>query len=155
GAGVAALALLLVGPVAPAKLATVAIAIALVWLVASRIAARRFQAALAAPLGIRAQRRDAPRRIDLQTLERRTAAAGGAAARDAALARAALARAGVDPAALADHLRHDEPAVRASMFEQLARSPSPSLRGELRASIEIEDDDRALALGIKALAIAG
>jgi Cyclic nucleotide-binding domain len=155
GAAIAALALLLVGPVAPATLAGVAIAIALVWLVASRIAARRFQAALAAPLGIRAQRRDDPRRIDLETLEQWTAVAGGDDAREAALARAALARARVDPADLADHLRHDEPAVRASLFEQLARSPSPSLRGELRAAIEIEDDDRALALGIKALAIAG
>jgi len=41
------------------------------------------------------------------------------------------------------------------MFAQLARTPVPALRGELRAALAIEDDDRALALGIKALTLAG
>jgi len=158
GAAVAALVLLQIGPVAlrnPARLAGVAIAIAVVWAVAARIAARRFQTALAAPLGIKQTRRDDPRRIDLDTLERWTAAAGSDDRKLAALARAALARARIDATDLADHLRHDEPAVRAALFDQLARSPAQTLRGELRAAIGIEDDDRALVLGIKALSIAG
>jgi hypothetical protein len=152
----AALALLWLGPAAlrePALLAAVAIAIAIAWAIAARVAARRFQRALAAPLGIRQARGDA-QRIDLDTLERWTHAAGSGDAKHAALARAALARARVDATDLADHLRHDEPAVRAALFDQLARSPAPALRGELRAAIGIEDDERALVLGIKALAIA-
>ncbi len=48
--------------------------------------------------------------------------------------RAVLARARVDATDLADHLRHDEPAVRAALFDQLARAPTPALRGELRAA---------------------
>jgi hypothetical protein len=158
GMAIAALALLAIGPVAvrsPSKLALVAIAIALIWAVAARIAARRFQVALAAPLGIRSTQREDARRIDLDTLERWTQAAATDDERPAALARAALARARVDAADLADHLRHDDPAVRAALFDQLARTPTPALRGELRAAISIEDDDRALALGIRALAIAG
>src|SRR5262249_43127332 len=114
--------------------------------------------ALAAPLGIAARRVDDPIRIDLATLERWTQAAGDDDPRAAALARAALARARVDVTDLAAHLRHDEPAVRAAPFDQLAPgpgAPAPALRGELRAAVMIEDDDRALALGIKALALAG
>jgi len=157
GTAAAALALFAIGPSAlrqPAALAGVAIAIALVWAIAARVAARRFQTALAAPLGIRQSHAD-DTRIDLDTLERWTHAAGADAPKQAALARAVLARARVDATDLADHLRHDEPAVRAALFDQLARAPSPALRGELRAAIGIEDDDRALVLGIKALALAG
>jgi hypothetical protein len=153
----AALALLAVGPSAlrePALLAAIAIAVAVAWAITARIAARRFQTALAAPLGIRHTHGDA-QRIDLDTLERWTRAAGADDPRQAALARAALTRVRVDATDLADHLRHDEPAVRAALFDQVARVPAPALRGELRAAIGIEDDDRALVLGIKALAIAG
>ena len=129
------------------------IVFAIAWGVAARVAARRFQAALAAPLGIHETRRDDPRRIDLDTLERWTHAAGAGDPKHAALARATLARANIDATDLADHLRHDDPDVRAAMFDQLARAPAPGLRHELRAAIAIEDDDRALALGIKALTI--
>lgn len=158
GMAIAALALLAIGPAAvrsASTLALVAIGIALAWAIAARIAARRFQVALAAPLGIRSTQREDTRRIDLDTLERWTVAAGVDDERQAALARAALTRARVDATDLADHLRHDDPAVRAALFDQLARTPTPALRGELRAAIGIEDDDRALALGIRALAIAG
>ena len=159
-AGVVASAFVLfaIGPAIrrePARVALVAIAVAVVWAIAARVAARRFQNALAAPLGIREARREDPRRIDLETLERWTHAAGAGEVKVAALARAALQRARIDPSDLADHLRHDDDEVRAAMFDQLARTPVPALRGELRAAIAIEDDDRALALGIKALTIAG
>ena len=158
-AGLAAFALLLVGPqtllLHPARLAAIGIGVALAWWVVAIVAARRFQAALAAPLNIRTRRVDDPTQIDLTTLERWTQVAGDADPRTAALARAALARARVDATQLAEHLRHDEPDVRAALFDQLARAPSPALRGELRAAVIIEDDDRALALGLKALAIAG
>lgn len=154
----AALALLVAGPVAvqsPATLAAVACAIALAWVFATRVAARRFQAALAAPLGIRTTRAGDALRIDLDTLERWVHASGSGDAKDAALARAALLRARVDATDLADHLRHDGADVRAALFDQLAREPAPALHGELRAAIAIEQDDRALVLGIRALAIAG
>ena len=150
--------LFLIGPTLlheSTRVAAAAIAIAVVWAIAARIAAARFQRALAAPLGIQQARREDPRRIDLETLERWTEAAGGEQPAVAALARAALQRARVDPSDLADHLRHDEADVRAAMFAQLARTPVPALRGELRAALAIEDDDRALALGIKALTLAG
>ncbi|HEY5937463.1 MAG TPA: cyclic nucleotide-binding domain-containing protein, partial [Kofleriaceae bacterium] len=158
GAALAAVVLFLVGPSAlahPTALAGAAIAIAIVWAIAAQIAARRFQAALAAPLGITQVKLDDPSRIDLATLERWTHAAGDDDARTAGLARAALARARVDATDLADHLRHDEPAVRAALFDQLARRPTPALRGELRAAVQIEDDERALVFGMKALALAG
>jgi hypothetical protein len=158
GAAVSAYVLLELGPQVlrhPARIAVAAIGVAIVWGVLARVAARRFQAALGAPLGIREARVDDPRRIDLATLERWTHTAGAGEARLAALARAALARARVEPSDLADHLRHDEADVRAAMFDQLARSPAPELRGELRAALAIEDDDRALVFGIRALAIAG
>jgi hypothetical protein len=156
GAALAASILLALGPHAPrADIALAAIAVAVVWGITARIAARRFQAALGAPLGIRGARAADAHRIDLDTLERWTSAAGSGDAKLAALARAALAGARVEPSDLADHLRHDDPAMRAAMFDQLARSPAPSLRNELRAALAIEDDDRALALGIRALAIAG
>ncbi len=159
-AGVVASALVLfaLGPAIlrePAKVAVAAIGIALVWASVARTAARRFQSALAAPLRVREARRDDPRQIDLETLERWTHAAGAGDLKLAPLARAALARARIDPSGLADHLRHDEPEVRAAMFDQLARTPVPALRGELRAAIAIEANERALALGIKALTIAG
>ena len=156
-AAATAYVLLLLGPAIlrePAKVAGVAIAVAAVWAIAARTAATRFQRALAAPLGIQQVRREDPTRIDLETLERWTHAAGADTA-GAALARAALHRARVDPSDLADHLRHDDAEVRAAMFEQLARTPVPALRAELRAAIAIEDDDRALGLGIKALTLAG
>ncbi|HEV7559513.1 MAG TPA: cyclic nucleotide-binding domain-containing protein [Kofleriaceae bacterium] len=158
GAAAAALALLAIGPGAlasPTTLAATTIAIAFIWWIASQLAARRFQAALAAPLGIRTATRDDPRRIDLELLEAWTRTSGDPDARTAALARTALGRARVDASDLADHLRDDDPTVRAAMFEQFARAPIAALRGELRAAIAIEDDDRALALGIKALALAG
>jgi len=155
GASAAAGVLFAIGPTDPARLAGAAIAIAIVWGIAARVAAKRFQTALAAPLGMRAVRRDDPRRIDLETLERWTHAAGADDPKQAALARATLARARVDATDLADHLRHDDPEVRAAMFDQLARMPAPALRGELRAALAIEDDDRALALAIKALTMAG
>lgn len=159
GAVIAAAALLAIGPAAlanPQALAGTAMAIAVAWWVASQIAARRFQTALAAPLGIvAAVRRADPRRIDLASLERWTEVAGGDDARAAGLARAALTRARVDASDLADHLRHDSPAVRAALFDQVLRAPDPTLTRELRAAVAIEDDDRALALGIAALALAG
>lgn len=155
GAALAALVLLLVGPQPATRLAGIAIVVAIAWAIAARIAARRFQTALAAPLGIKETRVDDPRTIDLDTLERWTHAAGSDDPRVAALARASIARARVDATDLADHLRHDEPDVRGALFDQLARAPVHALRGELRAALAIEDDDRALALGIKALAIAG
>lgn len=158
GAAGAALVLLLVGPVAvqsPSRLAAVGMGIAIVWWIAGQVTARRFQAALAAPLGIRAHQAEDLRKIDLETLERWAEIAGGEDPRIAAIARAAMDRAQVAVSDLADHLRHDEAAVRTALFEQLARSPTPSLRGELRAAVEIEDDDRALAAGLKALALAG
>lgn len=158
GVVVSALVLFALGPAfrrEPKTVAFVAMGAAIIWAIAARIAARRFQAALAAPLGIREARRDDPRCIDLETLERWTHVAGAGEAKAAALARAALHRARVDPGDLADHLRHDDAAVRAAMFAQLARTPVATLRAELRAAIAIEDDDRALALGIKALTIAG
>lgn len=158
GAAAAALVLLVLGPAAlarPVALALAATAVALAAAVLARTAASRFQTALAAPLGIRSARRDDPRRIDLDTLERWSHATGDDDARTAALARAALARARVEPAELADHLRHDDPPVRAALFAQLARTPAAELRGELRAAIAIEDDDRALVAGIHALAVLG
>lgn len=158
-AGVAAFVLLLVGPqrflLHPVKLAAAGIAVALVWWLVAMVAARRFQAALAAPLKIQTARVDDPTQIDLATLERWTQAAGDADPKIAALARGALARAKVDATQLGEHLRHDEADVRAALFDQLARTPTPALRGELRAAVMIEDDDRAFALGLKALAIAG
>lgn len=158
-AGTAAFVLLLLGPAAllrhPLQLAGAAIAITAVWWFVAVAAARRFQTALAAPLNIRTRRFDDPTRIDLATLQRWTHAAGDPDPRAAALARAALARARVDAAQLAEHLRDDDPTVRAALFDQLARSPSPAVRNELRAAVMIEDDDRALALGLKALALAG
>lgn len=155
GAASAALVLLLVGPRPPVQLALAAMPVALVAAILARTAARRFQAALAAPLGIRTTRRDDPRSIDLDTLEQWTRATGDADPKLAALARAALARARVEPSELADHLRHDEPAVRAALYAQLARTPAAELRGELRTAIAIEDDDAALVAGIHALAILG
>ncbi len=158
GAAAAALVLLAIGPAAvahPTRLAAAAIGVAMIWWIAGQIAARRFQTALAAPLGIRAHQAEDLRKIDLETLERWSEFAGGDDPRTAALARAAITRARVAASDLADHLRHDEPAVRTALFDQLARSPTPSLRGELRAAVEIEDDDRALAAGLKALALAG
>lgn len=159
GAALAALALLAIGPGVfrhPAILAGAGCAIALVWFVVGQVSARRFQTALAAPLGIQTNVKvDDPTRIDLVTLERWTRAAGIDDPRTAALARAALSRARVVAADLGDHLRHDETAVRAALFDQLARAPSPALRNELRAAVMIEDDDRAFALGLKALALAG
>jgi hypothetical protein len=150
GAAAAAFGLLVVGPRSPLQLALAAMPIALVAAILARTAARRFQAALAAPLGIRSERRDDPRRIDLETLERWARATGDHDSRTAALARAR-----VEPADLTDHLRHDEPAVRAALYAQLARTPAPELRGELRTAIAIEDDDRALVAGIHALAMLG
>ncbi|MBA3463255.1 MAG: hypothetical protein H0T46_25080, partial [Deltaproteobacteria bacterium] len=158
GAAVAALVLLQIGPVAvahPTTLAAAAVGIAVIWSIAAQIGARRFQTALAAPLGIRSHRAEDLRTIDLETLERWSQMAGSDDPREAALARGVIARARVKASDLGDHLRHDEPAVRTALFEQLARSPTPELRGELRAAAEIEDDDRALAAAIKALAIAG
>jgi CRP-like cAMP-binding protein len=158
GAALAALVLLAVGPTAvghPTHLAAVAVGVALLWWIAGQTAARRFQTALAAPLGIRAHRAEDLRKIDLETLEQWSEVAGSDEPRTAALARAAILRARVDVSNLADHLRHDEASVRTALFDQLARSPTPSLRGELRAAVEIEDDDRALAAGLKALALAG
>ncbi|MBA3458016.1 MAG: cyclic nucleotide-binding domain-containing protein, partial [Deltaproteobacteria bacterium] len=158
GAALGALVLLWIGPSAvrnPRWLALGAMAVAVVWWIAGQITARRFQAALAAPLGIRARRTEDVRQIDLGTLERWSQVAGGDDPRAAGLARAALTRARVAASDLADHLRHDEPAVRAALFEQLARAPAPALRGELRAAVTIEDEDRPLALGLQALAIAG
>lgn len=161
GAALAALGALAVGPATlaqhPARLALAVGVIAAGWWLVGQITARRFQSALAAPLGIAAHARggDDLRRIDLATLERWSEAAGSLEPRTAGLARAALARVRVDATDLADHLRHDEPAVRAALFDQLARSPAPALRGELRAAVQIEDDDRALAAGLEALALAG
>lgn len=157
GAAAAALVLLLVGPVAitrPIELAGAAVVVALVWFAVAQVAARRFQTALAAPLNIRTHR-EAIGRIDLGTLEKWAAIAGGSEAHTAALARAAIARARVAASDLEDHLRHDEPAVRAALYEQLARVPAPELRAELRAAVMIEDDDHALALGLAALALSG
>ncbi|MBL9018656.1 MAG: cyclic nucleotide-binding domain-containing protein [Myxococcales bacterium] len=158
GSAIAAFVLLQIGPAAvahPTRLAAAAVGVAVLWAIAAQIGARRFQAALAAPLGIRAHRAEDLHTIDLDTLEKWSHVAGGEDAREAALARAALARAKVRASDLADHLRHDEPAVRTALFDQLARSPAPELKGELRAAVEIEDDDRALAAGLEALAIAG
>ncbi|MEP6864705.1 MAG: cyclic nucleotide-binding domain-containing protein [Deltaproteobacteria bacterium] len=157
-AAATAYVLFLIGPALlheSTRVATAAIAIAVVWAIAARITAARFQTALAAPLGIQQARREDSRRIDLETLARWTEAAGDEQPAVAALARAALQRARVDPSDLADHLRHDEADVRAAMFAQLVRTPVPALRGELRAALAIEDDDRALAFGIKALTLAG
>ncbi len=159
GAASSALALVVIGPIAfqrPILLAGAGIAVAVIWWIAARISARRFQTALAAPLAIGPQRVvEDPTRIDLETLEEWTHVAGDDDPTTAALGRAALARAQVDASQVADQLRHDEPAVRASLFDQIARSPSPALVRELRAAVQIEDDDRALVLGLKALAIAG
>ncbi len=158
GAAGAALALLELGSAGlahPVRLAGVMIAIAIPWWVFARLAGRRFQAALAAPLDIQTRRRADEATIDLETLERWTEVAGDDDRRTRALARAALAHTRVDASDLAEHLRHDEPAVRAALFEQLARTPSPALVRELRAAVQIEDDDRALVLGLEALAVAG
>ncbi|MEO8699178.1 MAG: cyclic nucleotide-binding domain-containing protein [Kofleriaceae bacterium] len=156
GAAVGALLLLAVGPRDPRVIAGTAIGFAVVWWIAAQLAARRFQAALAAPLDIQTSRRTGDHsRIELATLEQWTQQAGDDDPKIAALARAALARARVDATDLGEHLRHDDPAVRAALFDQLARSPSPALLRELRAAIQIEDDDRALVLALKALAIAG
>ncbi|MEO8843322.1 MAG: cyclic nucleotide-binding domain-containing protein [Kofleriaceae bacterium] len=158
GAAIAAYVLFLLGPAvlrSPTHVAAAAITIAAIWGIAARIAARRFQSALAAPLGIKEVRREDPRRIDVAVLERWTHAAGSGDPRSAALARAALTRARVDATDLADHLRHDEADVRAALFDQLVRAPVAALRGELRAAVAIEDDARALALGIQALTRAG
>ena len=99
GAGAAAFALLLVGPAIvqnPSALAGAGIGVAIVWWIVGQVAARRFQAALAAPLGIAGTRR-ADNTIDLDTLERWTAVAGdGADARAAGLAKVVLARARID-----------------------------------------------------------
>ncbi|MEQ1766805.1 MAG: hypothetical protein ABL859_05190, partial [Methylotenera sp.] len=153
GAASTALAILLLGPSAvehPTRLAVLTILVCLAWWAVAHAAARRFQAALAAPLGITARAvRPDPTRIDLATLERWTTEAGSDDARTAALARAALARARVDAETLGEHLTHDDPAVRAALFEQLARSPTPAMKNELRAAVAIEEDDRALALGMK------
>jgi hypothetical protein len=155
GALLAALVLLAIGPGAmehPDKLAAAGVAVAIVWFFVAQRAARRFQTALAAPLKIRAPRADDLSRVDLDTLERWSARAGSDDPRVSALATAALARARVPVVNLADHLRHDEPAVRAALFAQLVLSPAPELRNELRAAVMIEDDDRALALGLAAVA---
>ncbi len=158
GAALAALVMLAIGPVAlahPTTLAAVAIAVAVIWWLAGQVLARRFQAALAAPLNIRAHRAEDPTRIDLATLERWSHTAGADEPKAAALARAALARARVAASDLTDQLTHEDPAMRAALFDQLARAPVRALRSELRAATMIEDDDRAFALGLKAMAIAG
>ena len=158
GAATAAYVLLLLGPVVlrtPVTVAMTAIGIAAIWGITARVAARRFQSALAAPLGIKENRLEDPRRIDVGVLERWTHAAGSDDPNAAALARAALSRARVDASDLAEHLRHDDASVRAALFDQLVRTPIAALRGELRAAVAIEDDDRALGLGIQALTRAG
>jgi hypothetical protein len=155
GALLAAFVLLAIGPPAmksPDKLAAAGVAVAVIWFAVAQRAARRFQAALAAPLKIRAHRAENLQGLDLETLERWSALAGSDDLRTSALANAALARARVPVANLADHLRHDEPAVRAALFSQLVLAPAPELRNELRAAVMIEDDDRALALGLAAVA---
>ncbi|MDX2094255.1 MAG: hypothetical protein SFX73_40865, partial [Kofleriaceae bacterium] len=99
GAALAALVLLLVGPVAvnhPRQLAGAAVIVALAWAIVAQIGARRFQAALAAPLGIRTRRTEDLTRIDLDTLEKWSSIAGQDDAKVAGLARAVLARARVD-----------------------------------------------------------
>jgi Cyclic nucleotide-binding domain len=158
GAATAAYVLFLLGPVVlrtPVTVAAIAIGVAAIWGITARIAARRFQSALAAPLGIKENRLEDPRRIDIEVLERWTHAAGSGDPSTAALARAALTRARVDASDLAEHLRHDDADVRAALFDQLVRTPIAALRGELRAAVAIEDDDRALGLGIQALTRAG
>ncbi|CAN5915701.1 hypothetical protein BH11MYX2_BH11MYX2_29120 [soil metagenome] len=156
GALFAALVLLAIGPPAmkhPDKLAAAGVVVAVVWFFVAQRAARRFQTALAAPLGIQSHRAEDLQRVDLETLERWSRGAGSDDPRVSALAEAALARARVPAANLADHLRHDEPAVRAALFAQIILAPAPELRGELRAAVMIEDDDRALALGLAAVAL--
>ena len=158
GIGLAGVGLLLAGPAAiqdRTALAVVAIAVAVAWGISARVTARRFGVALAAPLGVRTRVAAAAARLDLDTLEQWSAVAGGDDASAAALARAAIVRARIDIEDLGEHLRHDSPGVRAALFEQLARVPTPSLRGELRAALAIEDDDHALALAIEARASAG
>ncbi len=133
-----------------------ALFVAVLWLIAVRIAARAFLAALAAPLGMKGLTQAAGREtLDLDALHRLVDAAGSDDARTAALARAALARGGGRADEIVGHLDHDDPRVRATLYELAARRPSPAARAELRAAAAIEDDGATLAAAVKALAAHG
>jgi hypothetical protein len=160
GAAIGGGALVLAGSAAltrPELVAGAALVVTILWLVAARIAARHFLAALAAPLGMKGVALSAKERtgLDLDTLHRLVDAAGATDARAAALAHAALVRHGGRADEIVGHLDHEDPAVRRALYELAARRPSAAARAELRTAAEIEDDGGARAAAVKALAAHG
>jgi hypothetical protein len=140
-----------------ATLAAIVLGLILVWLVAVRAAAGRFLAALATPLGLRGLATSGVDKagLDLAQLEAAVAAAGSDDPRTAAIGRALVARTSTTADELARRLEHEDAAVRAAVFELVARAPSPAVRREVAAAVAIEDDDDALCRGLRALAALG
>jgi len=160
GAAIGGGALVLMGKAAltePRLVFGGALALAVIWLIVVRIAARAFLGALAAPLGMKGVALAGAHRetLDLDALHRLVDAAGSSDARTAALARAALGRYGGRADEIAGHLAHEDPRVRTTLYELAARRPSAAARAELRAAASIEDDDDALAAAVKAMAAHG
>jgi len=154
GAAVAALVLVGFGPgvlARPLRFGAAIVATTAVLGYAVRRAARRFVAALAAPLGMRgvAIGERARERVDLDELRRLVDATG---ADDGALARAALVRSGGRADDVSPHLAHDEPAVRRALYAIAARRPHSAAQADLIGAVQIEDDDDARVAGIAALA---
>lgn len=157
GAALAALVLVGFGPgvlARPVRFGAAVIGATLILAYAVRRGARRFVAALAAPLGMRgvAIGDRARERVELDELRRLIDATGDA---DGALARAALVRAGGRADDVSGYFAHDEAAVRRALYAIAARRPHPAATAELAAAMQIEDDDDARCAGLAALAAHG
>ena len=141
----------------PATLGAIGLGLVAFWIAIVRAAARRFLAAIATPLGLRGLATKGVDRalFDLDQLVAAVAATGAGEPRRAALGRAVLARTEVTSDELVRHLDHEDPAVRAALFDLIAQSPSPGARREVAAAVAFEDDDHALCRGIRALAALG
>lgn len=159
GALMAGAAILAAGPpaVTAERLAGALALVVVVWLVVVGTAARRFLAALAAPLGMKviALARRWRAALDLELLTGMVTATGDRDPAVAIAARAALHRAGGAADEIAPHLAHDEPQVRRALYELAARRPRPGARHDLATAAAIEDDPRALAAAVRALAAHG
>lgn len=138
----------------PVRFAIALVAGALILWWSVRKAARRFVAALAAPLGMRAVAMGGPARdrLDLDEVRRLVDATGDA---DGALARAALVRAGGSADEITGHLDHDAAGVRTALYQLATRRPVAAAAAELRGAARIEDDPAARYAALAALAAHG